>query len=72
MENSMRDSNMKSFKCRDMDMNCDYQVEGQNEDEIMNHVSQHAREKHSDVSMTDQLRNKIRSVIRDVRNPAAA
>jgi predicted small metal-binding protein len=63
---------MKSFKCRDMDMNCDFQVEGRSEDEVMNKVSDHARTRHSDISLTDQIRNKIRSVIRDVRRPQAA
>jgi predicted small metal-binding protein len=52
-----------NFKCSDVGpKNCDWQVSGNSEQEIMPKIEQHGREKHN-MTIDDQTRNKVRSAI---------
>jgi predicted small metal-binding protein len=55
---------MKNFACRDAGMSCDWKTSGKTEDEILENVRKHAESEHKDVPFTDQVRNKVRSLIR--------
>jgi predicted small metal-binding protein len=53
-----------NFKCSDVGpKNCDWQVSGNSEQEIMPKIEQHGREKHS-MTIDEETRNKVRSSIR--------
>jgi predicted small metal-binding protein len=51
-----------NFKCSDVPKNCDWQISGHSEQEIMPKIEQHGREKHN-LTIDDQTRNKVRSAI---------
>jgi predicted small metal-binding protein len=52
-----------NFKCSDVGpKNCDWQVSGNSEQEIMPKIEQHGREKHG-LEIDDQIRNKVRNAI---------
>ena len=52
-----------NFKCSDVGpKNCDWQVSGDSEQEIMPKIEQHGREKHN-MTIDDQARNKVRDAI---------
>ena len=52
-----------NFKCSDVGpKNCDWQVSGNSEQEIMPKIEQHGREKHN-MTIDDQTRNKVRKAI---------
>jgi predicted small metal-binding protein len=53
-----------NFKCSDVGpKNCDWQVSGNSEQEIMPKIEQHGREKHN-MTIDDATRNKVRNSIR--------
>jgi predicted small metal-binding protein len=53
-----------NFKCSDVGpKNCDWQVSGNSEQEIMPKIEQHGREKHN-MTIDDTTRNKVRNSIR--------
>ncbi len=53
-----------NFKCSDVGpKNCDWQVSGNSEQEIMSKIEQHGREKHN-MTIDDATRDKVRSSIR--------
>ena len=57
-----------NFKCSDLGpKNCDWQVSGNSEQEIMPKIEQHGREKHN-MTIDDVTRNKVRTQL----NPAAS
>jgi predicted small metal-binding protein len=52
-----------NFKCSDVGLkNCDFQVSGSSEQEIMTKIEQHGLEKHG-LKMDDEARNKVRKAI---------
>ncbi|HMJ23602.1 MAG TPA: DUF1059 domain-containing protein [Terriglobales bacterium] len=52
-----------NFKCSDVGLkNCDWQVSGNSEREIMPKIEQHGREKHG-LEIDDHTRNRVRDVI---------
>ena len=52
-----------NFKCSDVGLkNCDFQVSGSSEQEIMPKIEQHGLEKHG-LKMDDGTRNKVRNAI---------
>jgi predicted small metal-binding protein len=52
-----------NFKCSDVGpKDCDWQVSGNSEQEIMPKIEQHGREKHN-LTIDDQTRNKVRNAI---------
>lgn len=59
---------MREFQCRDVGYDCDWSTRGQNDEQVMNEAFQHGREKHGIREITDDIKNKVRSKIRDVRS----
>jgi len=52
-----------TFKCSDVvAKNCDWQVSGDSEQEIMPKIEQHGREKHG-LEIDDETRNNVRNAI---------
>jgi predicted small metal-binding protein len=52
-----------NFRCSDVGpKNCDWQVSGNSEEEIMPQIEQHGREKHN-LTIDDETRNRARSAI---------
>src|SRR2546426_12385794 len=52
-----------NFRCSDIDAsNCDWQVSGNNEEEILSKVEQHAREKHH-MTVDEDTRRRVRIAI---------
>jgi predicted small metal-binding protein len=52
-----------NFRCADVGpKNCDWQVSGNSEEEIMPKIEQHAREKHY-MQIDDETKRKVRGVI---------
>ena len=52
-----------SFRCSDIGANnCDWQVSGNSEEDILPKVEQHAREKHH-MTLDDDTRRRVRSAI---------
>ena len=52
-----------NFKCSDVGpKNCDWQVSGNSEQEIMSKIEQHGLERHG-LKMDDETRNKVRNAI---------
>ncbi len=61
---------MKSFECNSVVPNCDWRTEGENEEEIFARIEDHAKEKHPDLNLTQDLRDKVRSLIQDDQEAA--
>ena len=53
----------KFFKCRDIGNNCNYQVRGKSEEEILLKVSEHAKTTHNIAEISKELSDKVRSAI---------
>ena len=52
-----------NFRCSDVGpKTCDWQVNGNSEEEIMPQIEQHGREKHN-LTIDDETRNRVRSAI---------
>lgn len=61
-------SNQKTFKCSDAGHpNCNWQVSGRDENEIMPKIEQHGREAHNMQNFDNDTRQKVRSAIREPR-----
>ncbi|HZR30786.1 MAG TPA: DUF1059 domain-containing protein [Terriglobales bacterium] len=59
-------SNQKSFRCADLGhKECNWQVSGRSEDELMPQIERHGREKHNLTNFDNDTRNQVRSAIRD-------
>lgn len=57
--------NVMSFRCADVaDGNCRWEVSGRDENEVMQQVERHAREKHSMTNLDEGTRQRVRDAIR--------
>ncbi len=56
----------KEFSCRDVGMDCDFKVQGETEDELLKKAEMHGQEAHGMKELTEDTRQKIRSVIHEV------
>ncbi len=56
---------MKRFACRDMGMNCNYEVSGDNEDEIMRRAAEHGQKAHNQ-RLTPADEKQVRQHIKNV------
>jgi len=57
-----------TFRCGDVgNGNCDWQVSGHSEEDMMPRIEKHAREQHNFLAFDDSTRNKIRSAIHESR-----
>ena len=55
----------KTLCCRDVGPDCDFQAQGETEDEIMTQVAEHARTAHGIEEVPAELAEKARAAIRD-------
>jgi predicted small metal-binding protein len=61
---------MKSFACKDIGMECDWKIQGKDNDEILRDVRKHADEKHGLKQLSDDLVKKVKARIKDQRTAA--
>lgn len=63
-ERSQGQTNQKlNFRCSDVGVDCNWQVSGNSEAEILPKIEKHGREAH-DLTMDENTRAKVRSAIR--------
>ncbi len=55
----------KILKCRDVGVNCDFEVHGKDEAEVLRGAAEHAKGCHQGVQMTPELQAKIKAAIKD-------
>ena len=55
----------KSYTCRDVGVDCDWQTSAGTEDEIMANVQKHAAEVHPTIELTPELVDAVRAAIKD-------
>lgn len=55
----------KNLCCRDVGVDCDFQAQGETEEEIMRQVAQHAKDAHGYDEVPPELAEKARAAIRD-------
>lgn len=55
----------KVVRCRDVGFDCDGVVRADTEEELMAQVAQHAKEVHGIEEVTDEIVEKVKSVIRE-------
>ena len=53
----------KLFRCRDIGNNCNYQVRGKSEEEVLQKVSEHAKTAHNMTEISKELADKVRTTI---------
>jgi predicted small metal-binding protein len=56
----------KQLRCRDVGMNCDFEMTGKTEEEVLQKAAAHASSTHQITQMTPELTAKVRSAIRTV------
>ncbi len=55
----------KTFRCSDLGHQCNWEVSGQSEEELMRQIEQHGRQAHNVPTLDNEGRKKVRSAIRD-------
>ena len=55
----------KVLKCRDVGVDCDFEVHGKDEAEILQKAAEHAAGCHQDVALNPELQAKIKTAIKD-------
>ncbi len=59
-------SHQKTFKCADMGhKECNWEVSGRSEDELMPQIERHGRERHGMTHMDEDSKRRVRSNIHD-------
>lgn len=61
---------MKEFSCKSVDPTCDYTVSGETDQEVLDKAIEHGKEKHGITEFTDELKSKVKSLIRDKKEAA--
>ena len=54
---------MPVFKCRDMDMDCDFEASADSEDELMPQIAEHADQAHDIKTISPELMDQVRQAI---------
>jgi predicted small metal-binding protein len=62
---------MKTLRCRDAGFDCNEEIRGQNDQEIMTKAAEHAKKAHG-LQVTPEMAQKIKSLIHDDRPPQEA
>ena len=57
---------VKSISCADSGADCSWSTTAETEEELMNKVAAHAKEKHPELEITPELVQKIKSIIKEV------
>lgn len=52
-----------NFRCSEIHPECKWEASGRSTDEVMPQIEQHGREKHGLQSLTQELKDKIRSMM---------
>ena len=55
----------KMLKCRDVGVDCDFEVHGKTQEEILQKAAEHAKSCHQGVQMTPELMAKVMGAIKD-------
>ncbi len=55
----------KVLRCKDIGMDCDFEVRAETEDEVLEQAAQHAAQVHEITEMTPDLVEKVRGAIAD-------
>ena len=55
----------KVLRCRDVGVSCDTEIRGQSEAEILQKAAEHAKSCHTGITITPELQQKLRSLIKD-------
>ena len=55
----------KMLSCRDVGVDCDFEVHGKDEAEILQKAAEHAKDCHKGVQLTPELQAKIRAAIKE-------
>lgn len=59
-------SGQKTFRCADMGhKECNWEVSGQSEEELMPQIEHHGRERHGITNLDEESRRRVRNNIRD-------
>lgn len=58
---------MKEIRCRDVGKDCDFVCHGNTVDEVVQKAAEHGRKEHGMTKLSQELRDKIRSVVKDVK-----
>jgi predicted small metal-binding protein len=58
---------MKTFSCRDIGVDCDWETRGEDDQAILREAEAHGREKHGIKEFTQELKDKVLGKIRDLR-----
>ena len=54
----------KHLRCRDVGMDCDFEVRGSSEEEVMRQAAAHAQRTHGIQEITPELADRVRKAIR--------
>lgn len=55
----------KTVSCRDVGADCDFVARGENEDEVMRKVTEHARTDHKMIEIPEEVVVRVRAAIHD-------
>ncbi len=55
----------KTYTCRDVGVDCDWNTSGATEDEVMASIGEHAEQVHPEIELTPELMTAVRNVIKD-------
>jgi predicted small metal-binding protein len=53
----------KSFSCRNIGNDCDYQVRGRSEEEVLKKFTEHAKTAHNMTEISKEFSDKVRAAI---------
>jgi len=56
----------KSISCADAGANCTWSATAENEEDLMQKVTEHAKAEHKDLEITPELVAKIKSIIKEI------
>ncbi len=55
----------KVLKCRDVGVDCDFEIRGKDETDVLSQAAEHAKGCHQGVQMTPAVQAKIRAAIKE-------
>lgn len=56
----------KSISCADTGSDCGWSASAETEEQVLEKVAQHAKDKHPDLEVTPELVSKIKSLIKEI------
>ncbi len=55
----------KVLRCRDIGLDCDFEIRAETEEEILKKAAEHAQTTHNMKEITEEIVEKVRAAIRD-------